>query len=197
MAPAQLLERARQAGIDRIAVTDHGSVEGALEAQALDPARVIVGEEIHPRGGPDLIGLFLREHVPGGLTVEETARRIRDQGGIVYAPHPFAYARRTAERSRVALAAADVVEVFNSRAFAPHWNLRAQEAARRLGKPAGAGSDAHFPWEIGRGFVEMPAFETPAEFLAALREGKIVRRAVGSPFLHVASLVLARIRRLG
>ena len=81
MSPARLVRRARSAGLDRIAITDHGAVAGALEAAAIDPELVIVGEEVSCRGGAHLIGLFLHERVPNGLSVSETAQRIRTGSG--------------------------------------------------------------------------------------------------------------------
>src|SRR5690606_14345848 len=59
MSPRELVDRALDAGVDRIAVTDHGEIEGALEARAYAPAHVIVGEEIRCEGKTELIGLFL------------------------------------------------------------------------------------------------------------------------------------------
>lgn len=184
------MERARAAGLDRIAVTDHGTIEGALVARDADPELVIVGEEIRCRCRTELIGLFLRERVPQRLPLEETVERIRDQGGIVYAPHPYAYARQALWRARRALTVADVVEAVNARAFLPLWNRAAARAAARHGIPAGAGSDAHFPFEIGRAFARMPDFRTAEEFRAALPDARPVRRRGSSPFLHVASLGL-------
>lgn len=184
------MERAREAGLDRIAVTDHGTIEGALVARDAAPDLVIVGEEIRCRCRTELIGLFLSERVPQRLPLEETVDRIRDQGGVVYAPHPYAYARQALRRAHRALGVADVVEAVNARAFLPLWNRAAARAAERRGIPAGAGSDAHFPFEIGRAFVRMPAFGTAEEFRDALSGARPVRRRGSSPFLHVASLGL-------
>jgi predicted metal-dependent phosphoesterase TrpH len=167
MSPARLVEQARSAGLDRVAITDHGAIEGALEAAAIAPQLVIVGEEMRCANGAHLIGLFLRERIPNNLSVEETAERIRDQGGVVYAPHPFAYLVNPAGRATSAFAVADVVEVFNARAFAAHWNPRAAAAAAERGLPAFAGTDGHFPWEIGRAYTELPAFDDADSFLAA------------------------------
>ncbi len=186
--PAQLIERAGEAGIDRIAVTDHGEVEGAFLARSMDPRRVIVGEEIRCRCGTELIGLFLRERIPVGLSLDATVERIRDQGGLVYAPHPWAYLHRPAWRARRAVQAADIVEVFNSRAFWGRWNRRAVESASAATRAAAASSDAHFPHEIGRAWTELPSFAGPKELLASLGTAEPVGRVVGSPALHVASV---------
>jgi len=188
--PRELVERAREVGLDRIAVTDHGTIEGALVARDAAPELVIVGEEIRCHCRTELIGLFLRERVPQRLSLEETVERIRDQGGLVYAPHPYAYARQALRRAQRALTVADVVEAVNARAFLPLWNRAATRAAERRGIPAGAGSDAHFPFEIGRAYARMPAFHTAEEFREALRRVRPVRRGTSSPFLHLASLGL-------
>lgn len=188
--PRALVERAREVGLDRIAITDHGTIEGALVARDADPELVIVGEEIRCRCRTELIGLFLRERVPQRLSLEETVERIRDQGGVVYAPHPYAYARQALRRARRALDVADAVEAVNARAFLRVWNRAAMRAAERRSLPAAAGSDAHFAFEIGRAYAAMPAFRTPAEFRAALDGARPVWRQASSPFLHVASLGL-------
>lgn len=195
MRPETLVERAAAAGIDRIAVTDHGEIEGALRAAEADPARVIVGEEIRSRCGTELIGLFLRERIPDGLALEETAERIRAQGGVVYAPHPYAYGTRGAWRAGLSLALADVAEVFNSRAFLPYWNRAAAAEAARRGLAAAAGTDAHFPWELGRAYTLLPRFTTAGELRAALASARPVGVRSGSPFLHVASLSLHGARK--
>jgi predicted metal-dependent phosphoesterase TrpH len=194
--PREWVEHAAAAGLDRVAVTDHDEIEGALEAQAVAPDRVIVGEEVTCRCGTHLIGLFLRERIPPRLALEEVAERIRDQGGVVYAPHPYAYVRRAAWRAERALAVADVVEGYNSRAFVPAWNVRAAAEARRRGVPLLAGTDAHFAWELGRAYAELPAFRGAQDFLDAARRARPVLVRAGSPFLHLASTGLKWARRL-
>ncbi len=185
--PAQLIERARAAGLDRVAVTDHNRMDGAFEAHAIDPSLIILGEEISCAGRMHLIGLFLHEPIPRGLTVEETAERIHGQGGIVYAPHPFAYAWRPSHRAQRVLEVTDVVEVFNGRAFYPPWNRRALEVARTRGLRIGAGSDSHFAYEIGGSWIEMPTFTNAAEFLDASKDARVVRLRQPGALVHVAS----------
>ncbi len=194
MPARELIERAVAVGLDRIAVTDHGTIEGALEARELAPDRVIVGEEVRCACRTELIGLFLTERIPQGLPFEEVVERIRDQGGVVYAPHPYAYAWRPLSRARRAMAVADVVEAFNARAFLPPWNRAATRAAARRSLPVGAGSDAHFPAELGRAYTLMPAFSGRGEFLEAVRTARPVDVAVTTPVAHLrsAGLKLAR-----
>lgn len=194
MTPARLVGHARAEGLDRIAVTDHDAIQGALRARELAPGRVIVGEEITCRGGVELIGLFLEDWIPPGLPVREAADRVREQGGVVYAPHPFAYLLAPGRRARAALGVADVVEAVNARAFWPGWNRRAREAVRSRGLPAAAGSDAHFPAEVGRAYTRMPAFRTVGEFRAALEGAEPVLRCSSSPVYHVWSTGLRALR---
>lgn len=190
LAPAELVERALDAGLDRVAITDHNTLDGALEARLRYRDQVIVGEEIDCRCGLDIIGLFLTERIPPGLALEEVVERIRDQGGVVYAPHPYAYAWRPSWYGARALRVADLVEGFNSRAFLPMWNRRAMESARAAGVPIGAGTDAHFPWEVGRAYTEMPAFNDAREFLTAARAARPVGVTTAGPLVHVASMTL-------
>lgn len=193
--PRDLVERAAEAGLDRVAVTDHGEIEGALRARSLDPGRIIVGEEIRCRDRTEVIGLFLEERIPPGLALEETVARIRDQGGLVYLPHPYAYVWRPGRHARRGLSWADAVEVMNARAFLPIWNGRAARAARRHGLPACGGSDAHFPVELGRAFTRMPDFRDAASFRAALAGARPVHVGTTGPLAHTASTAWKAWRR--
>lgn len=194
--PEEVVARAVGAGLHKIAITDHGEVWGALEAHSKHPDRVVVGEEIHCERGTHLIGLFLTERIPHGLSVNDTAGRIREQGGVVYAPHPYAYLTGAARRAAETLEVADVVEVFNSRGFLPSWNRAAQQAAMDRGLPAAASSDSHFPHELGRAYTELPQFADAAGFVQSLLRARPVVVSSGSPWLHVASKAVAEWRRL-
>lgn len=195
--PGSVARRAAAAGLHRIAVTDHGEIRGALRARdAAGGERVIVGQEIGCACGTELIGLYLAERVPQGLPLEEVVARVRGQGGIVYAPHPFAYRTRARWHAARALAHADVAEVFNSRAFLPAWNRRAARAAAERGLAVAAGSDAHFPWEIGRAWTELPPFDDAAGLLRALAAAVPVARRTATPLVHVVSLSLGVARRV-
>ncbi len=196
MSPAEFVERSVSEALDRMAITDQNEIDGALEAHRRYPNRVIVGEEITCRGGTHLIGLFLSRRIPEHQSVEETAERIREQGGVVYAPHPHAYAIRSRWHAERVMAVADVVEVFNSRAFLPRWNRLAGLAALEWALPSAAGSDAHFSWELGRAFTEMPVFGSAAEFRDSLRSASPVGLKTSTLWIHVASRSLMEVRRL-
>ena len=188
MSPARLVRRAREVGLDRVAITDHGAIAGALEASALDPELVIVGEELKCANGAHMIGLFLKERIPNGLSVAEAAQRIRGQGGVVYAPHPFAYLLRPSKRGLSVLEVADVVEVYNARAFARPWNPRAAAAAAERGLSCVAGTDGHFPSEVGRAFTELPGFHDAQSFIDAARSARVHTPPTTPTYVLAASL---------
>jgi predicted metal-dependent phosphoesterase TrpH len=180
--PRRLLELAAARGLDCLAVTDHDTLAGGLECAALaerDPGlpRVIPGQEVSTREG-ELVGLFLTRQVPAGLALMEAAERIHAQGGLVYLPHPFDTIRRgTVLPSHLARAslAADIIEVRNGRMLRESFNAQAEALARRLDKPRGAGSDAHFAGEVGRAFVEIGELPTRETLADLLKEGELGR----------------------
>ncbi len=198
MEPAKLLEMCRARGIDRLAVTDHNTIQGALEAQALDPERVIVGEEILTTQG-ELLAYFVTEEVPAGLTPKETIARLRAQGAVISVSHPFDYTRKGAWRMEdleAILPLVDALEVFNARSWRAAANRRAAEVARRAGLPGTAGSDAHAYAEVGRVRMRLPAFSDPASFLRVLSAGEVLGRR-SSPLVHLYSRYAALAKRLG
>jgi predicted metal-dependent phosphoesterase TrpH len=172
----ELAERVALSKLDVVCITDHNVTSAAVAAAERDiGARVIVGEEIRTPDG-DVIGLFLAERIPYVLPLAEVARRIRAQGGLVYLPHPFDPGRsslRAAADQLCAAGLADVIEVFNAKLEDQQWNQQAAQLADRYGLPGAAGSDAHDPDGIGAAYLDMPAFDGPASFLAALPEGVI------------------------
>jgi predicted metal-dependent phosphoesterase TrpH len=174
----QLAKRVREVGLDAVCITDHHTIDGALEALQRDlGVRVIVGEEVRTPVG-EIIGLFLSERVPYVLPLLQAAARIRSQGGIVYAPHPCDRLRTGIGVAGLAMLAGadllDVVEVFNSKVRHAEDNATAAAVARRLGVPGGAGSDAHDPEGLGAAYVEVPDFTGPRDFVDRLHDGRIV-----------------------
>jgi predicted metal-dependent phosphoesterase TrpH len=172
----QLAERALQTGLDVVCVTDHNETSAAVAATERDlGVRIIVGEEIRTPDG-DVIGLFLNERIPYVLPVAEVVARIRAQGGLVYAPHPFDEARSSLGRVLPGLCrqgALDIVEVFNAKIADRVPNDRAAALATAYALPGGAGSDAHDAPGVGAAYLEMPDFDGPASFLAALAHARV------------------------
>ena len=173
--PEAVLERALAVGLDRIAVTDHDRLGAALEMHRRHPERIIPGEEVKTAEGVDVIGLYLSEEIPKGTPAEETCRRIREQGGIVYLPHPYAPGKGgSGELAEVLAPLLHVVEVFNARIHDQALNRKAGELARSHGLPGGAGSDAHTLGEVGRAFAVVPDHPNePGALLEALRSARI------------------------
>lgn len=162
-APEALIRAARRRGLDRLVVTDHNTIAGALVAQALDPQRVIVGEEIMTTRG-EILAAFVSKEVPGGLSPQETICRLRDQGAFISVSHPFDRWRNGAWRLDDLLEIAplvDAIEIFNARCLFRGDNLKAQAFARQRGLAGTAGSDAHAALEVGAAHLVLPPFEGP------------------------------------
>jgi glycosyltransferase involved in cell wall biosynthesis len=186
-----LLATARAQGLGAIAVTDHNEVSGALEAAAKAAdygVKVIVGEEVKTAHQGEVIGLFLKEKIPRGLTLAETVAEIRRQGGVVYVPHPFdrMHAVPDYEHLLDVVEDVDAIEVYNPRVAIGSFNEEAARFAAKYRIPAGAGSDAHVTQGLGSVRVRMPDFDGPDEFLEALRAAEIVTKP--SSLLYVQAL---------
>lgn len=191
--PRRLVEAAAAKGLGALCVTDHNALANALALSRLPdlPIKVVPSEEVKSSEG-EIIGYFLSELVPKGLSPEETVKRIKGQGGLVAVPHPFD-TMRTGSRIQpgaldrlVEAGLVDILEVFNARAVKPEDNERALEYAQRHELAMSAGSDAHTLVEIGRAYVEIAPFESAAEFLAGLRAGSVEGR-LSSKFIHIGS----------
>jgi len=184
----KIIKRCQELGINCIAVADHGTAEGALEMQKIAPFKVIVAEEILTTQG-EIMGMFLKETIPSGITPQEAVRRIRAQGGLVNIPHPFETIRGSALKDRYIdeiAADIDLMEVLNSRSPFPANSNKARTFAEKHGIPGGAGSDAHTVNEIGNAYIEMPDFNTKDEFLRAVAQGEIQGKRSGM-FVHFYS----------
>ena len=173
-----LLEICDRRRIDCVAVVDHDTAEGALRLHELAPSRIIVGEEIHTTSG-EIIGLFLKENVQSWQSPMETIERIKEQGGLIFLPHPFD-SMRSAVLDKQALdeiwEKIDIVEVFNSRSVFPWSNRKASDFAAEKGILSGAGSDAHAQYELGNAYVAIEPFDSAADFLSKLARAEIHTR---------------------
>ena len=179
--PAELVAHAQAQGLGAIAVTDHNVFGGALEAVGHargGPLVVIPGEEVKTAGQGEVIGLFLREEIPRGMSFADTVAAIRAQGGLVYLPHPFDRMHSIPDAATIMrhLAEIDVFEVYNARLLFEAYNDEAVRFARKYNLTAGAGSDAHVLQGVGTGALRMRAFDGPEEFLISLRTAQVLRR---------------------
>jgi predicted metal-dependent phosphoesterase TrpH len=178
---SDLLDHAELIGLGAIGITDHNAFGGAEEAVRLAAGRrlsVIPGEEVKSDGQGEIIGLFLSSEIPRGLSFADTIAAIREQGGLVYLPHPFDRMHAVPDPATLHrhLADIDVLEVYNARLLFEADNQEATRFARKYDLVAGAGSDAHVLPGLGTGAVRMRAFEGPEEFLVSLRSAEILRR---------------------
>ena len=152
-APASIVGAAVKRGLTHLAITDHGTIEGALEARAAAPdgLAIIVGEEIRTAEG-DLIALFLQMAVAQHRPVTETIGEVRAQGGLVGVPHPFDKFRGSLLRDAQMASLAplvDWVEVHNARIVGGTGNEQAAAFATEHGLHGVAVSDAHSTLEVG------------------------------------------------
>jgi predicted metal-dependent phosphoesterase TrpH/glycosyltransferase involved in cell wall biosynthesis len=185
---ADLLDYAEGQGLGAIAITDHNVFVGAQEAVQLARGRdlvVIPGEEIKTERG-EVIGLFLDEQIERGLPMADTIAAIREQGGVVYLPHPFDRLHTIPDAPTLHrhLPEIDVFEVYNARLLFEGFNDEALRYARKYNLTMGAGSDAHVLQGVGTGLVRMRAFENAAEFLISLRSAEILRRPKSLVYLQ-------------
>ena len=170
----ELVARAAELGLDRIALTDHNTAEGALELQRLAPELAIVGEEVRTTEG-EIIGLFIRRSIPRGLRPEHVCDLIHEMGGLTYFPHPFDRFRANFAPHRLVELAdrVDIIEVYNPWARSRD-NEAAAQACADLRKVAATGSDSHGTEELGRSWMEIEEYESPADFLAKLATARHV-----------------------
>jgi predicted metal-dependent phosphoesterase TrpH/glycosyltransferase involved in cell wall biosynthesis len=177
-----LLETARERGLGAIAITDHNEVSGALEARELadgmDGFQVIVAEEVKTAEQGEVIGLFIEEKIPRGMSMAETIAEIRRQGGLVYVPHPFDRLHSVPDYEHLldVVDEIDILEVFNPRIAFSAFNEEAVRFAAKYRIVPGAGSDSHVPQGLGSVRIRVSEFEGPEEFLEAMRDADIIHK---------------------
>jgi predicted metal-dependent phosphoesterase TrpH len=190
-----LLETARDRGLGAIAITDHNEVSGALEArriaEEMGDIKVIVAEEVKTAEQGEVIGLFLEEKIPKGLTMAETIAAIRSQGGLVYVPHPFDRFHSVPDYEHLLdiVEEVDILEVFNPRVALTAFNEEAERFARKYRIVPGAGSDSHVAQGLGSVRVRIHDFDGPQEFLEAMRDADIVRKHKNLVYVQALKLL--------
>ena len=177
--------RCRERGVWIQAITDHNEIWGAQKLQEMVeeekikkagfPLTIIVGEEVSTTHG-EIIGLFLKEQIPAGMSPKETVAAIKEQGGLVCLPHGFDPLKRWRLQPTALETVADqidIVETFNARISQLRWNQAAVDWSKLHGLPMSAGSDAHTLADIGSAWVEVPVqhIQGPQDLLAALQSG--------------------------
>lgn len=190
-----LLETARDRGLGAIAITDHNEVSGALEARRIaaemGDIKVIVAEEVKTAEQGEVIGLFLEEKIPRGMTMAETIAAIRAQGGLVYVPHPFDRFHSVPDYEHLLeiVEEIDILEVFNPRVALTSFNEEAERFARKYRIVPGAGSDSHVAQGLGSVRVRIHDFDGPREFLEAMRDADITRKHKNLVYVQALKLL--------
>ena len=183
-----MLKVCQRRGIDRLVITDHNMIAGALVAQEIDPERVIVGEEIKTTQG-ELLAIYVKEETPAGLPPGEVIARLRRQGAFISVSHPFDIGRsghwELANLLNI-IPFIDAIEVFNSRCGRSIYNTRAQEFAQQHHLLGTAGSDAHSLVEFGRATMSLPIFQDAETLRQSLRHARL-SGSLSAPWVHISS----------
>jgi predicted metal-dependent phosphoesterase TrpH len=196
----KLIDRCRKIGIDRVVVTDHNSIAGALRAKEIAPDLIIIGEEIRTRKG-ELLAAFVKEEIPKDLAPREAIERLRKQHAFISVSHPFDTLRSgawTYDDLIDIVPFVDAIEIFNSRCLFETFNAEAREFAERHSMAGTVGSDAHTLPEIGRASMLLNDFSDAESFKNALesadfklkRSGLLAR--LGSRYAALRNRVKAR-----
>ncbi len=185
--PIDLVATARRRGLDRLMVTDHNTIKGALEAHRLDPELVVVGEEVLTLDG-ELLAYYVQDEIPRGLVPEDAIHILRQQGAFISVPHPFDRGRHGWELEDLLriIPLVDAIEVFNSRSHVPIYNDQAAAFAKAHSLAVTVGSDAHTLDEVGRSILTLPAFSSADELRQVIRQGIAVTQ-LSSPSVHFSS----------
>jgi len=186
--PQKLVDVCHHKGIDRVVVTDHNTMTGALVAKSIDPEHVIVGEEIMTTRG-EILAAFVMEEIPSMLAPQETIERLRDQNAFISVSHPFDEWRSGGWKEEdlvEILPLVDAIEIYNSRCMRPLFNRRAIEFAKKYNVAGTVGSDAHAAFELGRSLVLLEPFESPDEMRKVIRNAKYQTRW-SLPWIHLTS----------
>jgi hypothetical protein len=195
-----LLDTAKRRGLGAIAVTDHNEISGALEArERADGIKVIVSEEVKTAHEGEVIGLFIEEKIPRGMTLKETIDAIHAQGGLAYVPHPFDRLHSVPDYEHLlkVVGDIDVLEVFNARVAVRGFNEEAQRFADKYRLVAGAGSDSHVAQGLGTVKIRMRDFDGAREFLESLRDADILHQRKSLIYLQSLKFLQTKAGRAG
>lgn len=195
--PQELIHTARRKGLDRVVVSDHNSIDGALQAKDIDSEIIIVGEEIMTTQG-EILAAYLTEFIPSGLPPKEVISRLRDQDAFISISHPFDRARKGTWQVEALLEIVpliDAIETFNARCLWQRPNWQAEAFAREHGLKGTHGSDAHAAFEIGRGALLVPPFEDASSLKLSLSKAISPRLTLSPPWVHITSRYATWVKR--
>ena len=191
----ELLNTCRHKAIDRVVITDHNTIRGALKAKQIDPARVIVGEEIMTTSG-ELLAAFVQEEIPEGLEPADALARLQSQGAFISVSHPFDRFRSRWKRGTLLeiLPYLDAIEIFNARSLWPGFNSQAQAFAREFNLPGTSGSDAHIAAELGAATLLLEDFHDAETLRRVIRQAR-PRNHLSGFWVHFGSRWAAQVKR--
>ncbi|MBI2971894.1 MAG: PHP domain-containing protein [Candidatus Aenigmarchaeota archaeon] len=190
--PEQMIARAHQLGLNAITLADHDTMAGLPRAKRFAAKKgimIIPGEEVSSANG-HVLAIGIQETVPPGLTVWETVDRIREQGGIAIAAHPFDIKK---EGVRYLARNCDAVEVFNPLNAERIGNDKARAFAEKHRMPMTAGSDAHTIDMLGYGMVRVQAHDTE-DVLKAINKGRTTLVTEYAPLKVIMDYAVARLQ---
>jgi predicted metal-dependent phosphoesterase TrpH len=176
--PKALVECCLRKGLGRVVVTDHNTIDGALEAYHLDPIHVIVGEEIMTTCG-ELLAAFVKEKIPAGLSPRASIQLLREQEAFISVSHPFDKYRNgswSLENLIPIFPLVDAIEGFNARCMWREANSQAKSFAGSHDMAMTAGSDAHAAFELGVATVWLQPFENADDLRKKIHQGRITAR---------------------
>ncbi len=186
--PNDLVPAGKEKGIDKIIVTDHNTIAGALLAQQIDPGRVIIGEEIMTKRG-ELLAAFIEEEIPAGLEPLDTIILLKMQGAFISVSHPFDRWRgghwQLSDLLKI-VPFIDAIETFNARCMLARFNREAKEFAHKQGLKGTVGSDAHTAYELGKATMLLPFFSNAADLRVGLDQS-FQQVSLSSPIVHLFS----------
>lgn len=190
----EVLRAAHARGLDRLVITDHNRLQGAVEAYRLEPDFVIMGEEIQTTYG-EILASFVKEEIPKRLDPFKTIELLREQGAFISVSHPFDEHRSgwPLQLLKEIAPLVDAIEIANARVLEVRMNQEAADFAAKFDLPGTAGSDAHHPYEIGRMSLDVPEFSGAEGLRAVIRQGQVVGR-VSPGWVHGFS-VAARLKK--
>lgn len=193
----EAIARAKQRGLDGIAITDHDTIEGALNALERKTDIIIIpGIEINTEKG-HIIGLGVTEQIPPRLTPLETVNEIRKQGGIAVVPHPHEFFYHGIGPGETRSIKPEAIEVINSSSlFLSFTKNLNQKLAESLNAAKVAGSDSHIPETIGDAYTTIHANSTRLEaIIQTIKNGGTIPEGTKTALGHRLRKIKLQIKR--
>jgi len=171
--PKEIIKSLKRKGLQGMAITDHNTVEGSLQALKVAPKDfiVITGTEISTKDG-HMLALNATEDIKRHLSIEETVEKIIDAGGIPIVPHLFRnMSGIKKEKLKTIRTKISAIEVFNSCSL-PQTNLKTAKIAHEFNFGGIGGSDSHEPQHTGYGYTTVDTTDIKVDTILSEIEKK-------------------------